>query len=371
MDIPCTWSESTRSCKHWLPYSNWSHQKVVFFVPTSPVLSLGIYGNIVDPSTIRELGAPRNQRYPVMIQERVVIEGPCVPSLQCGRVYMLHGSCAPVMKADGWHFQAPKTGHHSGVVQILGWDRAFSTTAVTSTALMSDWPQSAPVSQLQSQTSNVFSGIVDVAGKFHPMSIPTEGECWPTWVQHVCPIPPEQMQATIDGMDVPRNAPLPPKGFIMRLRGLLRGGGKDRSKRVQHLLARGVPSNVVESRADEVISWIGLEGVQEAYKDLEPWARLKALINNRMRMVLPAELKASKQRTSRATTSGEDPDPWLKSDPWSEAASGSASRNQGQAPLDIALIPGTFVDASQQPVPTITTLCTGAHGINFFEPPGG
>ncbi|CAE7352301.1 unnamed protein product, partial [Symbiodinium microadriaticum] len=145
------------------------------------------------------------------------------------------------------------------------------------------------------------------------------------------------------------------------LRGLLRGGAnKDRTKLVQHLLARGVPQSAVEQRADDVIACIGQEGLQEVYKSLEPWAKLKQLINNRMRLVSPTELKMSKQKPR----SLED-DPWLKSDPWSEAVSSGDKRKQDDGPLDIELIPGTFIDISHTPVPIISALRTGGHGVTF------
>ena len=193
------------------------------------------------------------------------------------------------------------------------------------------------------------------------MSLPSEGQTWPQWIASIYPVPVHCMQATIDGVVVATDAPLPLHGFVLRLRGLLPGGTKDRSKLVQHLQARGVPQSTVEARADEVIACIGQDGLHEAYKALEPWAKLKSLINNRMRLVLPGELREAKMKP-RNHVKGEDP--WLKSDPWSEAASSSSRGHvEKEAQLEFALTQGTFVDGSQQCVPILPALSTGGHGV--------
>ena len=315
----------------------------------------------------------------MVLQDEVVIEGVNLPALQLGKIYVMFGCISPVWRHLAWHFQAPRLGPHSGIAWVVAWDRPLSSSTEANVSTGSedasmveqrlrDNDAAHDMSSHRQHDGGVcgdshthITGFVDLQGKFHSMPAPCLGQTWPQWIAPECPVPCQAMQATIDGIVVPHTDSLPLGGFILRLRGLLRGGAnKDRTKLVQHLLARGVPQSAVEQRADDVIACIGQEGLQEVYKSLEPWAKLKQLINNRMRLVSPTELKMSKQKPR----SLED-DPWLKSDPWSEAVSSGDKRKQDDGPLDIELIPGTFIDISHAPVPIISALRTGGHGVTF------
>ena len=416
MAPPCALNCFSEGKQHWIPAKRWSCRKLVFFMPIAIDKNGCIQAKIVDPVYPFELGACRKQRVPIILQDDMVIEGTSIPKLEQGRVYSIFGCGSPVSRVDGWHVQSPKQGAHTGFAQILEWEKTpcplpiegVSTAASDehyiaeahvgvrewSPALGCPGPQvleGSPALHAQDGANGTRNcrwgafhtargsnnagnmtpvssairlprpptGLFDLNGKFHSMSLPMPGQTWPQWIADICPVHPHCLQATIDGEVVPHDSPLPSHGFLLRLRGLLPGGTKDRTKLIQHLQARGVPQSCVEARADEVLACIGQDGLHEAYKSLEPWNKLKALVQNRMRLILPAELREAKIK-SRGHPKGEDP--WLKSDPWSEAAS-SHEKGPQNAQLESALTPGSFVDGAQNPVPVLAALCAGGHGI--------
>ena len=126
-------------------------------------------------------------------------------------------------------------------------------------------------------------------------------------------------------------------------------------------MLKGFPSDKVEARADDVIKAVGVEALEQAYHSYDPWASLKKSVGDTMRLVLPAELRASKQ-TKPKPSRGEDP--WSHSDPWSEAAA-SSSVLPNPKHVSIALIAGTFVGEGGAEVPILGSLASGARGVTL------
>ena len=210
-------------------------------------------------------------------------------------------------------------------------------------------------------------GFYDFVGVLHTLPPPKTRVTVKEWLQPCfqVPMPWEHVWCTANGQHVPVSAGVNPDcPIVLRLRLRLRGGGKprgDRAKLVQHLSAKGVPSDKVEARADDVIQAIGVEALEQAYQSYDPWASLKKSVGDTMRLVLPAELRASKQ-TKPKPSKGEDP--WSHSDPWSEAAA-SSSVLPNPKHVSITLIAGTFVGEGGAEVPILSSLASGARGVTL------
>ena len=211
-------------------------------------------------------------------------------------------------------------------------------------------------------------GFYDFVGVLHTLPPPKTRVTVREWLQPCfqVPMPWEHVWCTANGQHVPLSAGVSPDcPIVLRLRLRLRGGGGksrgDRAKLVQHLIAKGVPSDKVEARADDVIKAIGVEALEQAYHSYDPWASLKKSVGDTMRLVLPAELRASKQ-TKPKPSRGEDP--WSHSDPWSEAAA-SSSVLPNPKHVSIALIAGTFVGEGGAEVPILGSLASGARGVTL------
>ena len=182
------------------------------------------------------------------------------------------------------------------------------------------------------------SGAFDVAGDFHPLPTPVVPILWKKWLvdnNQPCPM---DVWVTADGAVLSdTHVLMPGKSQILRFRARVRGGTKDaRPKLRQHLLAKGVSPEVVQDRIDSVMEIITDEQLANAYKSLEPWAAIKGLIGNRLRLVTQDEFRLKKKASQTAV------DPWLTSDPWSEAKGQQHEHDELQGFSSVELIPDFF-----------------------------
>ena len=186
------------------------------------------------------------------------------------------------------------------------------------------------------------SGVYDLAGDFHPLPTPSVPIPWKQWLRDSNKPCPDSAWVTADGMVLGKHhVLLPNKSQILRLRARIRGGMKDvKGKLQQHLLSKGVASDAVQSRIDSILQYVSEDQLESAYRSLEPWAAIKNLIGNRMRLVTPEELRSKKKPNLPKQASSSDP--WLVSDPWSEGRSRQPTQEEPSSDASIQLIPSFF-----------------------------
>ena len=222
------------------------------------------------------------------------------------------------------------------------------------------------------------SGFFDLLGSFCTLQPPTEFISWWDWVQSSTSHTRESLWVTSNGIKVADDVLLQPgKFYVLRLRARLRGGGREtrdnRGKLAQHLQSKGVPEELVEKRVLEIMEFISEEQLASAYRSLEPWAALKGLLNNRMRMVLPSELKNHKKASPQDPALGlhADEDPWDVTDPWAQArrVSNDKQTEKGEQlePLTISLVPGFFANEDGSNPEVIAGISNGAKGVCLMQ----
>ena len=207
------------------------------------------------------------------------------------------------------------------------------------------------------------SGVVNLDGKFRALPRPRVGQTWPEWLGGHGQEFLQQVWATTDGRYLPFDAPLTGAPLILRLHYRIRGGGKPNArsdallrKLSEHLIEKGVPQDVAMERASKVVDTIGSAAVQAAYSTVDPWRSLKEATKDRMRLVLHEELRMTKYKQKQVD---KGVDPWLTNDPWKS----SKEEEVGEEDMSIALIPGSFVGETGQPIPILPHLAAEAYGV--------
>ena len=187
------------------------------------------------------------------------------------------------------------------------------------------------------------SGFYNVAGDFQPLPTPTVPTLWKQWLHdngHECP---HNTWVTADGAVLNDFHVLVPRmSHVLRFRARLKGGTKEaRAKLRQHLLAKGVPEDAVQGRMEAIMQIVSDEQLSTAYKSLEPWASIKNLVGNRLRLVTPEEVKA-KKKPAVGSKPNPTAHPWLASDPWSEGRAELKPKDEAVSSLDVHLLPEFF-----------------------------
>ena len=210
------------------------------------------------------------------------------------------------------------------------------------------------------------SGAYDVAGDFHALPTPTVPILWKKWLcDNHRPCPPD-VWVTADGAVLSdTHVLLPGKSQLLRFRARMRGGTKDsRAKLRQHLIAKGVSPEVVQDRINSVMEIITDEQLANAYKSLEPWATLKELVGNRLRLVTQDEFRLKKKAAAPARSGQIDAvDPWLTSDPWSEAKGQQQEQDDGHGFSAVELIPDFFSNEDGTAPELLTQIQCDAKGL--------
>ena len=395
----------------WLPYKRWSNRKVIFVRASEVQSGSDVIAKVVDIASPLELGSDKRVLQPKTCDDEVIISGH-LPRMTVGQVYMLFGCSCPISVDHRWQLQVPK----ALVFGVLGWSRHDVPTDIRQRMklegpplmkALSPVPEGSPGLPAQDSTHSdcqwgAFrkvrgseqcgtrishqttrqtktdgplplptppTGFVDLDGRFHVMALPAPDQVWPQWIAHACPIPAHMMQATIDGVVVDPAAPLPNRGFILRLRGLLRGGVKPRhdlQKLIAHLVQKGVAAEDAPERAKAVADLIGIDKVQSAYNALDPWKSLKEACGTRMRLVTQEEvrqLRAKMKQTkgTPAVASSSVADPWIEGDPWSKAL--AEKKGPSLQEVQVSLASGFFFDQSGSELPVLAQLGCGARGV--------
>ena len=226
------------------------------------------------------------------------------------------------------------------------------------------------VKLIQGKSVHDFSGFCDLQGRFHQVTPPTAHVTWQDWLAPFLPGDSTSFWVTLDGCPISDGHVLKPGcSYLLRLRSKLPGGAKDcRHKLQQHLLSRGVPSHVVEERVKEVMSVVTDAQLDEVYRTLEPWDTLKGIIAGKVRLVTPQELKDKKvagRKASRPAASSDAPDPWLASDPWSEARKSQQNSrdHENSGPLPISILPEFFMKEDGTPPALISGIQNESCGV--------
>ena len=309
-----------------------------------------------------------------------------------GQLYVIFGSLCPEWNEEDmlWRLQLPKNGPASGCIQVLGhrlpvnkfkvadlsggytggWHAEVKHVPDCAVAFNVDHDSDA----MATNAMKSFSGYVSVLDcKFHPLPPPTSGMTWPQWLQSFNLEVPEDLWATIDGRHVARDYILSDDPVLLRLRLRLRGGGKPTTrsdglvkKLAAHLHEKGVPGEVATERATKIIEVVGHPAVEAAYASLDPWKALKGAAGNRVRMVLPQELKQA-----RTTSKQVKEDPWIHGDPWSTSTASSSSKSEtgvtAASPLTVTLVPGHFQDVDGESLPILQHLTAEAKGVAMVD----
>ena len=151
-------------------------------------------------------------------------------------------------------------------------------------------------------TITPWCGVVLLNGVFQILPLPWPGQTWADWVSHL-PLPSiDSLWGTVEGRPVPHDQPLEGRPILLRLHVRARGGaGKPAAKLdglvrklTQHLQTKGVPESEAQARATLVRDTLGQASIEKAYASTDPWRALKAAAGNRLRLVKPEELKATK-----------------------------------------------------------------------------
>ena len=133
-------------------------------------------------------------------------------------------------------------------------------------------------------------GLYDPNGKFHALQPPCFRTFWEDWVCRILGEAVFHLTATVDGKPIPTcNVLLPGRSYLIRLHAGLKGGGKDATGRLGQLLSlKGVPSEAVDERVKEDISE---EQVHQALQSLDLRESIKGLAGQKVRLILPQNLK--------------------------------------------------------------------------------
>ena len=209
------------------------------------------------------------------------------------------------------------------------------------------------------------SGVFDLQGDFRALSEPGSLMPWKVWLQDNGIRLPADVWATADGLVLTDFHVLKPHcSQVIRLRPRLKGGtGSLRAKLGQHLLSKGVPQEAVDARIKEVMGVITEDQLQSAYRSLEPWAAIKGMIGNKVRLVTAQELRENKKKTTPKAPQQTEPDPWQHSDPWSEAKATSQAASHDIGPLQVSLIPGFFTMENGDPPAVLHQILRDSTGI--------
>ena len=151
------------------------------------------------------------------------------------------------------------------------------------------------VQKVIGQSIACVSGFVDMRGSFVQVPAPTAPCTWQNWIKQWFQFDPNLFWATLDGKPISeQHVLLPQYTYLLRLRCRGRGGGgkEARAKLAQHLSSKGVPASMVEARIKDIMAIISDDQLIEVYKTLEPWAALKNLVSNRVRLVTTEEMRA-------------------------------------------------------------------------------
>ena len=195
--------------------------------------------------------------------------------------------------------------------------------------------------------STTVSGYVDLNGRMKFMPKPKPGMTWPQWLQNEQLPPMVDMWATEDGRYVPCTEALSGQSIILRLHFKLRGGGKQEAvlqKLMAHLTQKGVPNDAVEPRAKKIVAAVGYPALESVYQALDPWSALKSSVKDKVRLVLPEELRAAKAKTKKPREDRDDKDPWESDDPWKQAKARSSSSTDELKVVRLSLVQDFFVD---------------------------
>ena len=210
-------------------------------------------------------------------------------------------------------------------------------------------------------------------GSFQPLPLPLPGQTWAQWTAHL-PLPPlDSLWATSNGRQLAPDQPMDGRPILLRLHGRVRGGGRSSGKHealskklASHLQSKGVPLEEAASRAEAVINTVGATAVQDAYETTDPWRALKTAAGTRIRLVKPEELKLSKAKPSSSDGNERGPDPWSKSDPWSQGR-GHGTPSSATNEVPISLLPGFFLDESDHPLPILPHLVAEGKGVALLS----
>ena len=193
------------------------------------------------------------------------------------------------------------------------------------------------------------------------------GMTWQEWIRPALLPEAASLWATIDGNAIDATAPLPGGPFVLRLRARLRAGTKkthhdaDVQKLTQHLVNKGVSESDVKARVQAILEHVTPEQLSAVYKALEPWVMLKQFVGMKVRMVEPREMRAAKSKTSSVNKPKNDDeapeDPWLFSDPWSQA------KHEDQH--NIQLLPEYFIKQDGNPPDLLPELKHEACGVSL------
>ena len=216
-------------------------------------------------------------------------------------------------------------------------------------------------------------GAVMLDGSFQPLPLPLPGQTWAQWTAHL-PLPPlDSLWATSNGRQLAPDQPMDGRPILLRLHGRVRGGGRSSGKHealskklASHLQSKGVPLEEAASRAEAVINTVGATAVQDAYETTDPWRALKTAAGTRIRLVKPEELKLSKAKPSSSDGNERGPDPWSKSDPWSQGR-GHGTPSSATNEVPISLLPGFFLDESDHPLPILPHLVAEGKGVALLS----
>ena len=217
------------------------------------------------------------------------------------------------------------------------------------------------------------SGYVGLTGSFNPLPRPKPGQTWKEWLWAHSPPPTDDVWASIDGKFLPPDLRLTEQPIIIRLNQRLRGGAKPSAraeaslkKLVSHLQEKGVPADVVEDRANQVLNTIGAPALESVYQSIDPWKSLKTAAQDRVRLVLPEELKAAraKGKPKPGRKAASEGDLWDLDDPWKQGRQLSSSSERPPAEqLQIVIEQGFFLDEEDAPLPVIPHVSAEAKGV--------
>ena len=123
---------------------------------------------------------------------------------------------------------------------------------------------------------------------------------------------------------------------------------------------------MVEDRANQVLNTIGAPALESVYQSIDPWKSLKTAAQDRVRLVLPEELKAAraKGKPKPGRKAASEGDPWDLDDPWKQGRQlSSSSERPPVEQLQIVIEQGFFLDEEDAPLPVIPHVSAEAKGV--------
>ena len=215
------------------------------------------------------------------------------------------------------------------------------------------------------------SGYIDLNGKIKFMPKPKPGMCWPEWLAGERLPPVADMWATEDGRYLPATNQLSGQPIIIRLHYRLRGGTKSTAKNdailqklSAHLEQKGVPPEASEQRATKVANAVGFPALEAVYQSLDPWRSLKQAAQDKVRLVMPEELREAKGKPRKPKDDTRGTDPWEKDDPWKQAAKPTAPEAEI---VHLSLVPGFFVDEDDVAVNLLQHVSAQSTGVALLD----